>query len=372
MSDSTQNTVPNSMPDSTQDSVPSSIPSAIIDNRIEALRKQLGQKLTIMGHHYQQDTIMQHVDKAGDSLQLAQMMEHIDSEHIIFCGVDFMAESAALLAREGQNVYLPALSASCSMADMVPADLLDIVLEKIVKMGKKIIPLAYVNTSLAVKTVVGKYGGAVCTSSNAKIMMEWARSQGDCVLFLPDMNLGQNTANALKLPKKGRHILDVSDNGANLDKDSIEKSYLLFWPGYCRIHHELDPKFVLDMRQKYPEAKIYVHPESRPETVDLCDGSGSTSYLIKKAKEAKKGDILIIGTEINLVYRVAKERKDDGVHIEALDDHALCPDMAKITPKRLCANLEAILDGSATPVRIDASLVKYARLSIIRMLEQCT
>ena len=157
---------------------------SLYTDKVKELKQKLGSSLVIMGHHYQQDEIIQHVDLAGDSLQLAQMIDGIDAEHIVFCGVHFMAESACLLAKKGQKIYLPDMNASCLMAEMVPAKALDIVIEKILKHGKKVVPLAYVNTSLAVKTIVGKHGGAVCTSANAKKMLEWAYSQGDSVLWI--------------------------------------------------------------------------------------------------------------------------------------------------------------------------------------------
>lgn len=340
-------------------------------DKIEALKQKFGPSLVIMGHHYQQDEIMQHVDLAGDSLQLAQMMEGIEAEHIVFCGVHFMAESAKLLAKPGQKVYLPDMGASCLMAEMVPAQALDVVIEKISAHGKKIVPLAYVNTSLAVKAIVGKHGGAVCTSSNAKKMLEWAYGQGESVLFLPDRNLGSNVGNMLGIAQDKRHTLDVRNNGENLDYDAIDKAKLIFWDGCCPIHEFFKKEHVASMRQKYPQAKIYVHPECPQEIVAKCDGAGSTSYLIDVAEKARKGDVLIIGTEANLVNRLARVHEKRGVTVIPLFAEAFCPDMAKITEALLYKTLENIAASKACPVGIDGSMVEDAKKSLVRMLNHC-
>ncbi len=338
--------------------------------KIQKLKHELGNDLVIMGHHYQHDDVIQHVDYAKDSLQLAQIMEKTDAKHIVFCGVHFMAESACLLAKSNQNVYLPDLNASCMMAEMTPAPLLDIVIEKIKASGKNIIPLAYVNTSLAVKTIVGKHGGAVCTSANAKTMLEWAYEQGDCVLFLPDRNLGNNVANAINIPVTERHTLDVKNNGNDLDFNAIAGAKIIFWDGCCPIHEYFTLEQVYDIRKNYPEAKIYVHPETPQEIVKLCDGNGSTTYLVKMAEEAPENSTVVIGTEYNLVHRLMK--KYPSKKIIPLYKDAICPDMAKITEALLCKTLEDILDNKAKSMQIDQTLVEHAKLSITRMLEHCS
>ncbi len=335
-------------------------------NKIAELKKELGSKLVIMGHHYQHDDVVAHVDMAGDSLQLAQMIDGIDAEHIVFCGVHFMAESARLLAKPNQKVYLPDENASCLMAEMVPAQLLDTVITKILAHGKKIVPLAYVNTSLAVKAIVGKHGGAVCTSSNAKKMLEWAYSQGDCVLFLPDRNLGNNVGNILGVPHEKRYTLDVE----NLDFLAIDNASLLLWPGCCPIHEYFTEEHIAKMRETYPNAKIYVHPECPQEIVGKSDGAGSTSFLIDVAEKAEAGSTIIIGTEVNLVERLAKDHKKRGVTVIPLFD-AQCPDMAKITEGLLCKTLEDIIANKAIPVTIDNAMIEDGKKSLTRMLEHC-
>ncbi len=344
---------------------------SVYAQKIQDLKAQLGSNLVIMGHHYQQDEVMAHVDLAGDSLQLAQMIDGIDAEHIVFCGVHFMAESARLLAKPGQKVYLPDMNASCLMAEMVPAALLDVVIEKILAHGKKIVPLAYVNTSLAVKAIVGKHGGAVCTSSNAKKMLEWAYGQGESVLFLPDRNLGNNVGNMLGITQDKRHTLNIGNNGNDLDFAAIDNAELIFWDGCCPIHEFFKSEHIAKMRAAYPDAKIYVHPECPQEIVRQCDGAGSTSYLIEVAKNARPGSTVIIGTEANLVNRLAAEHKSRGVAVVPLLENALCPDMAKITEALLCKTLQEIADGTACGVSIDGTMVEDAKKSLVRMLEHC-
>lgn len=284
-------------------SLPDFNPAAVAD-RIEELRKRLGPRVTILGHHYQDDTVIRHVDIRGDSLELARKVEHIDSEHIVFCGVYFMAESAALLAAPGQKVHLPEMSANCVMAQMAPADLADVILKKCNRV-RKVVPLTYVNSSLAVKAVTGKYGGAVCTSANAEKMMRWAVGQGDAVLFLPDKNLGRNVADALGLPRDRRHILNIRRAGAEMDMGAVNAADLILWPGCCAIHARFNARQIESRRAEYPGARVVVHPECSPEVVALADAAGSTSFIINYVAEAREGDTIVIGTEINLVERLA-------------------------------------------------------------------
>ena len=226
---------------------------------IEELRSKLGGRLTIVGHHYEQEDTIRHCDFRGDSLELARRVPGIASDYIVFCGVYFMAESAALLAREGQQVLLPDHSADCVMAQMTPARLLDRVLGRLTASGRKLVPLAYVNTSLAVKAVVGRYGGAVCTSANAEKMMDWAFRQGDGVLFLPDKNLARNTARKLGITGRDTHILDVRRTGEAVDLEAADKAALVLWPGLCAIHARFHPGQIEAVRKADPSCKVIVH-----------------------------------------------------------------------------------------------------------------
>ena len=288
---------------------------------IEELRSKLGGRLTIVGHHYEQEATIQHCDIRGDSLELARRVPGIASDYIVFCGVYFMAESAALLAREGQQVLLPDHSADCVMAQMTPARLLDRVLGRLTASGRKLVPLAYVNTSLAVKAVVGRYGGAVCTSANAEKMMNWAFRQGDGVLFLPDKNLARNTARKLGITGRDTHILDVRKTGEAVDLEAADKAALVLWPGLCAIHARFHPGQIEAVRKADPSCKVIVHPECSPEVVRAADGAGSTTYIIEYVRNAPDGAHIYVGTEINLVERLAREQ-EGRIRVEALRSSA--------------------------------------------------
>jgi len=339
-------------------------------DRITALRQKYGKDLVILGHHYQLDEVVQHVDIVGDSLELARRIPEIEARNIVFCGVYFMAESACLLARPGQKIFLPDHSADCAMARMAKAADVEKILEKLSASGRKVVPLAYVNSSLAVKAVVGRFGGAVCTSSNAKTMLEWAFSQGDAVLFLPDRNLGRNTANALGIPAEQQVEIDAA--GTMLDSEEVKKARLLLWPGCCPIHERLmKPEMVDEFHKHFPGCRVLVHPECTPAVVDRCDGAGSTAFLIKEAEKAAKAALepaLCIGTEFHLVHRLM-ERYADRINIIPLAQ-ATCPDMEKVNAASLLATLEQLEQG-VNEVTVEESLKAPARDSLIRMLENC-
>ncbi len=343
-------------------------------DRIQALRQQLGKDLVIVGHHYQQDSVIDFTDLRGDSLELARKVAAIDAANIVFCGVFFMAESAALLARQGQSIFLPDHAANCVMAQMAPADRLDAVMERLNSGGRRIIPLAYVNTSLAIKAVVGHHGGAVCTSANAKTMLSWAMEQGDGVLFLPDKNLAQNTAKTLGIHQDEQYIINIRQHGDNQGMPSIAQAAqsdarLFMWPGCCAIHAKFNTRQIDAMRAQYDGCHVIVHPECSPAVVNAADAAGSTSFIIDYAKKMPQGTTLVIGTEINLVKRLAKEYAGR-LNILPLHD-AACSHMAKITAPKLLHTLERIASGSAQSVTAPAHMLNDARASLTRMLDAC-
>jgi len=343
-----------------------------MENTTEAiirLKKILGNDVCIMGHHYQNDKVIQHCDIIGDSLELARKVSDIDAKHIVFCGVYFMAESASLLAKPQQQVYLPESAANCVMSKMAPSTLLTKVLEHLNANGRKVIPLAYVNTSLAVKAVVGNFDGAVCTSANAKVMLSWALQQGDAVLFLPDKHLARNTAKQLGLSSADWHILNISKKGTQIDLNAVKKSSLIIWPGCCAIHAKFKTEYIEQMRAKYPDCKIIVHPECSPEIVDLADGSGSTSFIIKEVQNAAKNSTIIIGTETNLVERLRHKFKDHCTVIRLRN--AFCSDMAKTTEEKVLQTLIDISNNAGTPISIPANHKIPAYNALERMLLAC-
>jgi quinolinate synthase len=337
---------------------------------IEDRRRRLGCALTVMGHHYQAEEVIRHTDIRGDSLELSRRAAELDSEHIVFCAVYFMAESAALLAKPEQKVHLPEPSAECSMALMSPAFLLEEILRLLGRAGRKVIPLAYVNSTLEVKAAVGRRNGATCTSSNAKVMLEWALRQGDAALFLPDQNLGANTADLLGIPEHSRHVLNIRDKGARLDAAAADKADLLLWPGFCSIHTRFTLRQIERMRREHPGAKIIVHPECTPQVAAAADAAGSTSFIIRYAAAAPAGSTLIIGTEINLVERLAREHAGR-ISVLPLVESA-CTHMAQTTEERLGAALEAVAAGKTDfLVSIAEETRDPARAAMERMLTVC-
>ncbi len=337
---------------------------------IETLRAEFGPRLTIMGHHYQNDRIVAHCDITGDSLALARQVPDIHSEHIVLCGVFFMGESAALMAAPGQRVYLPEPGADCTMARMIPGKLLERVLERLTATGRKLIPLAYVNTSLDVKAVVGRHGGAVCTSANAAAMLDWARKQGDGVLFVPDKNLGRNVAAQLGMDPASLHILDIRQGGEALDLEAAARAELLLWPGLCSIHAKFNTVQMDALRSAHPDCRIIVHPECAPDVVAQADACGSTARIIEFVRGVPDNSVVGVGTEINQVRRLAATQKERGVTVTPLCVSACC-NMAAVTPTKLLRTLEGIKAGTATPVTIPEEWVEPARLSVRRMIEVC-
>lgn len=330
-------------------------------------KKKYGKRLAILGHHYQSDEIIKYTDIKGDSLELARQIEKLEAEYIVFCGVHFMAESAAIVRRDDQKIYIPDASAGCVMANMAPAWLVDKVLDRLIKeSGRKIIPLAYVNTPAAVKSVCGKHGGTVCTSANAEKMLRWAQEQGDAVLFLPDRNLALNTADQIGITPEKRMLLNVRSRGTQIDvQETIDKE-LLIWPGLCAIHQRFKLSQIENLRATHPGCKVVIHPECPPELVLASDGAGSTSYLIKYVDEAPAGTTIVVGTETNLVLRLKEMFPTKNTLPLGI---SYCSNMAKITEKNLAELLQNL---ELVPYEdVSDDIREPARLALQRMLDVC-
>lgn len=332
---------------------------------ITDLRTALGEGLRVLAHHYQADEVIAHADIQGDSLELARRIEGLEARHIVFCGVHFMAESAAILARPGQTVHIPDHGASCVMAEMVPALLAETVIRRLNSGGRRIVPLTYVNSSAAVKAVCGRFGGSVCTSANAPTMLRWALDRGDGVLFLPDANLGRNTARILGLAESEIIHVDVR-GGGRLVKPADPARRLFLWPGLCAIHAKFHPEQIERVRAGHPRALVLVHPECSPDVVALADGAGSTSYLIREVGAAPAGSTIFVGTEWNLVNRLRARHQNKDIRPLR---KALCSNMAKITAPKLLATLRNL--DRDEPVRVDETVAHEARLALTRMLDAC-
>ena len=340
--------------------------------RAKAARSALGSKAMVLGHHYQRDEVIAFADIRGDSFKLAQAAaDNSDAEFIFFCGVHFMAESADILTTPNQKVILPDLSAGCSMADMATASQVNECWQVLGKLGvaAKTIPITYMNSSAAIKAFTGKNNGAVCTSSNAARAMKWAFKNGEKILFLPDQHLGRNTA-VLSL---GLNLDDCvlwnpwKPNGGLTD-DQIKNSKVILWRGHCSVHGRFSIQNINDVRQQVPGIKVLVHPECQHEVVSNADVVGSTEMIIKTVKESVPGSKWAIGTELNLVSRLANENLDKQVLF--LDKTVCyCSTMNRIDLPHLVWAMESLVGGRlVNQIKVEAEIAKYAKVALERML----
>jgi quinolinate synthase len=340
--------------------------------RAKAARSALGSKAMVLGHHYQRDEVIAFADIRGDSFKLAQAAaDNSDAEFIFFCGVHFMAESADILTTPNQKVILPDLSAGCSMADMATASQVNECWQVLGKLGvaAKTIPITYMNSSAAIKAFTGKNNGAVCTSSNAARAMKWAFENGEKILFLPDQHLGRNTA-VLSL---GLNLDDCvlwnpwKPNGGLTD-DQIKNSKVILWRGHCSVHGRFSIQNINDVRQQVPGIKVLVHPECQHEVVSNADVVGSTEMIIKTVKESVPGSKWAIGTELNLVSRLANENLDKQVLF--LDKTVCyCSTMNRIDLPHLVWAMESLVGGRlVNQIKVEAEIAKYAKVALERML----
>ncbi len=334
--------------------------------RIKAVRHRLGPELTILAHHYQRDEVVRHADFVGDSLELSRRVPGLSARFVVFCGVHFMAETSAMLCREGQQTHLPVAGASCVMAEAAPTEAVEGVLQALAREGRRVIPLAYVNTKAGVKALCGKYGGSVCTSANAKAMLKWAFDQGDAVLFLPDRNLAMNTADALGIPASRRLVLDVRGQGGRIDTARAAGADLLVWPATCPIHQRFRTRAanIQAARAAHPGCRIVVHPECPPSVVQAVDAAGSTSFIITYVAEAPAGSVIYVGTELMLVNRLAERHRGEKTVLPLAE--SLCSNMQKTTEAALAQTLETL--DTREPVRVAPDVAADARLALQRML----
>jgi quinolinate synthase len=342
-----------------------------LDDRIARAKAALGSRLVILGHHYQRDEVVKFADYRGDSLKLSRLAaSRKEAEYIVFCGVHFMAESADILRDEHQVVILPDLNAGCSMADMANLDQVEVCWDEVTSRVKgKIIPVTYINSTAAIKGFVGRQGGAVCTSSNALKVMEWALQRGEKGLFIPDEHLGRNTAYRMGIPLDEMAVWNPHEELGGLTQDEVKRAQVILWKGHCSVHQRFLPRHVEKTRKDYSGIHVIVHPECRWDVCELADEVGSTEYIIKKIEEGTPGTKFAVGTEIHLVKRLAQEHPDR--FVVSLDDcGCLCSTMYRISPQHLCWVLESLLVGEVTNrVQVDEETRGWAHLALDRMLE---
>lgn len=340
-----------------------------MERRIREIKEKLGSKLFIPGHHYQKDEVIQFADAAGDSLQLAQLCAaNEEAEHIVFCGVHFMAETADILTKDNQKVYLPDMRAGCSMADMADIYQTDRAWDKLIQLyGETIIPLTYVNSTAAIKAFVGKHGGATVTSSNAHAMVKWALEQKERLLFLPDQHLGRNTAFDLGIPLEQMAIWDPIRDELQFD-GNVEDVKVILWKGHCSVHENFTVQNIEWVREHYPEMNIIVHPECPREVVALSDDNGSTKYIIDTIEKATPGSQWAIGTEMNLVNRLIQNHPDKEI-ISLNPNMCPCLTMNRIDLAHLLWSLESIEKGEeVNRIIVDKETANLAISALNRML----
>jgi quinolinate synthase len=340
--------------------------------RAKAARAALGSKAMVLGHHYQRDEVIAFADIRGDSFKLAQAAaDNSAAEFIFFCGVHFMAESADILTTPNQKVILPDLSAGCSMADMATASQVNDCWQVLSKLGvaAKTIPITYMNSSAAIKAFTGKNNGAVCTSSNAARAMKWAFENGEKILFLPDQHLGRNTAVlSLGLTLNDCVLWNPWKPNGGLTDDQIKKSKVILWRGHCSVHGRFSVQNITDVKQQVPGIKVLVHPECQHEVVSNADVVGSTEMIIKTVRESAPGSKWAIGTELNLVSRLANENLDKQVVF--LDKTVCyCSTMNRIDLPHLVWVMESLVSGRlVNQIKVEAEIAKYAKVALERML----
>jgi quinolinate synthase len=355
------------------------LPDHSMDERIREARAQLGASTVLLGHHYQRDEVIRFADFTGDSYKLSKVAAETEAQYIIFCGVHFMAESADVLSRaEGpgqpaQQVILPDLNAGCSMADMAEISQVEACWEALERLGlaAETIPITYMNSTAAIKAFCGERDGLVCTSSNARAAFEWAFARCKRILFLPDQHLGRNTGFAMGIPLEQMQVWDPWGLQGGQTKAELAGSQVILWKGHCAVHQRFLPGHVDQVRAKYPDIQVIVHPECRFEVCQKADALGSTERLIKIVEDAPAGSIFAIGTEIHLVNRLAKRFAEQGKRIITLDDTGcLCTTMYRISPHHLAWALENLIEGRVVNrIQVRADVKHWARVALDRMLE---
>ena len=343
-----------------------------LDKRITAAKTAIGERLVVLGHHYQRNEIIKHADVRGDSFKLSQYAaSQRKAEYIVFCGVHFMAETADVVSAPNQKVILPNLTAGCSMADMANID--DVLdcwddLQEVLGDAGGIVPMTYMNSTADIKGLCGRNGGIVCTSTNALAAFEWAYRQGERVLFLPDQHLGRNTAVRLGIGLDEMLVWNPFKPLGGHTAEALRRAKIILWQGHCSVHTRFTVEQIEEARQRDPNVRVVVHPECFLETVQAADANGSTEYIIKTVEESPPGSVWAVGTEISLVNRLAQQNPDKTVFCL---DSVVCPcsTMYRVHPAYLLWVLDGLNAGVVVnQIKVDDETAADARTALERML----
>jgi quinolinate synthase len=343
-----------------------------LDRRIHNAREKLGTRVTILGHHYQREEIIKYADFQGDSFLLSQEAASLpEAEYIVFCGVHFMAETACILCAPHQKVILPNITAGCSMADMAPMQDVEDAwedLQEVLGDHGGIIPVTYMNSIAGIKALCGRNGGAVCTSSNATAVLEWAFQRGQRVLFLPDQHLGRNSALKLGIPLEQMVVWNPFKALGGNTREQLRQAKMVLWQGHCSVHTRFTPQQIKSARERYPDITVLVHPECPRETVAAADMNGSTELIRKVINEAPAGSKWAVGTEVSLVNRLALQNPDKIIF--CLDPVSCpCSTMYRIHPAYLLWVLDGLVNGQVVnQITVPEDIKRDALIALERML----
>jgi quinolinate synthase len=344
------------------------------DSRILAAKAALGKRAVILGHHYQRADVYKHADLSGDSLKLSKLASQTNADYLVFCGVHFMAEVADILSKPEQSVILPDMNAGCSMADMANVAKVERAwreLAEVLDPDAKVTPVTYINSAADLKAFCGEHGGIVCTSSNAKQVLEWSFARREKVLFFPDQHLGRWSGYMIGIPPDEMLVWDFDEPLGGLTPEQIRKAKVLLWKGHCSVHQMFQVQHVLNFRSRYPEGMVISHPECNFEVCKMSDYVGSTDFIINTIAESKPNTRWLVGTELNLVNRIAEQYKPQGKIVQFMAPTVcMCSTMARIDPQHLAWTLENLVECNVVnQIRVPAREAELARIALKRMLE---
>ena len=348
------------------------LPDDVMERRIADARAALGERLVVLGHHYQRDEVIRFADYTGDSFKLSRSIaNHPRAEFIVFCGVHFMAESADILSLPHQQVILPDLAAGCSMADMVAPDQLELCWAELEQLGVSadVVPVTYINSAASIKAFVGERGGTICTSANARATLEWGWKQREKILFMPDEHLGRNTAWKMGVPLDQMVVWDPNEPYGGLTREQVERARLILWKGHCSVHVRFTTRQIDAVRNEHPGIRVIAHPEVPFDVFRAADETGSTEYILKAVRDGAPGSTWAVATEVHLVHRLAAEVAPSKLVVSLDQMGCLCSTMFRVSPNHLLWVLEGLIEGRVhNRIAVPDDQKKWAKIALERML----